>query len=159
MTGSKTSAMFVTLEGGEGAGKSTSRDFIVSLLEEYNVPFIQTREPGGTQIGEALRELLLSKDGTAPSVKLSNLRYGMASGSCVIVSPMQPTRIKGTVAALTWGKLKRLRRWFNAEDIPISPCYLILIRSWGWRVLDSVPSSIVSKKRSWRFSRGSEKVI
>ena len=68
MTGSKTSAMFVTLEGGEGAGKSTSRDFIVSLLEEYNVPFIQTREPGGTQIGEALRALLLSKDGTAPSV-------------------------------------------------------------------------------------------
>jgi dTMP kinase len=68
MTGSKTSAMFVTLEGGEGAGKSTSRDFIVSLLGEYNVPFIQTREPGGTQIGEALRELLLSKDGTAPSV-------------------------------------------------------------------------------------------
>ena len=68
MTGSKTSAMFVTLEGGEGAGKSTSRDFIVSLLEEYNVPFIQTREPGGTQIGEALRELLLSKDGIAPSV-------------------------------------------------------------------------------------------
>jgi dTMP kinase len=60
--------MFVTLEGGEGAGKSTSRDFIVSLLEEYNVPFIQTREPGGTQIGEALRALLLSKDGTAPSV-------------------------------------------------------------------------------------------
>ena len=68
MTGSKTSAMFVTLEGGEGAGKSTSRDFIVSLLEEYEVPFIQTREPGGTPIGEALRELLLSKEGTAPSV-------------------------------------------------------------------------------------------
>ena len=68
MTGSKTSAMFVTLEGGEGAGKSTSRDFIVSLLEEYNVPFIQTREPGGTPIGEALRELLLSRNGTAPAV-------------------------------------------------------------------------------------------
>jgi dTMP kinase len=68
MTGSKTSAMFVTLEGGEGAGKSTSRDFIVSLLEEYNVPFIQTREPGGTPLSEALRELLLSKNGTAPSV-------------------------------------------------------------------------------------------
>ena len=60
--------MFVTLEGGEGAGKSTSRDFIVSLLEAYNIPFIQTREPGGTPIGEALRELLLSKEGTAPSV-------------------------------------------------------------------------------------------
>ena len=60
--------MFVTLEGGEGAGKSTSRDFIVSLLEAYNIPFIQTRDPGGSPIGEALRELLLSKEGTAPSV-------------------------------------------------------------------------------------------
>jgi len=60
--------MFISLEGGEGAGKSTSRDFIVSLLEDYQVPFIQTREPGGTTIGEALRGLLLSKKGTAPSV-------------------------------------------------------------------------------------------
>ena len=68
MKGSNTSAMFVTLEGGEGAGKSTSRDFIVSLFEDYKVPFVQTREPGGTPIGEALRELLLSKEGTAPSV-------------------------------------------------------------------------------------------
>ena len=68
MTGLRTPAMFITLEGGEGAGKSTSRDFIVSLLEDYRVPFIQTREPGGTPIGEALRGLLLSKEGTAPSV-------------------------------------------------------------------------------------------
>jgi dTMP kinase len=68
MTGSDTRAKFITLEGGEGAGKSTSRDFIVSLLEEQNIPFIQTREPGGTPIGEALRDVLLSKEGTAPSV-------------------------------------------------------------------------------------------
>ena len=58
----------MTLEGGEGAGKSTSRDFIVSLVEEGNIPFIQTREPGGRPIGETLRDVLLSKEGTAPSV-------------------------------------------------------------------------------------------
>ena len=68
MTGLDTRAKFITLEGGEGAGKSTSRDFIVSLLEEQNIPFIQTREPGGTPIGETLRNVLLSKEGTAPSV-------------------------------------------------------------------------------------------
>jgi dTMP kinase len=68
MTGSDTRAKFITLEGGEGAGKSTSRDFIVSLLEAQNIPFIQTREPGGTPIGETLRDVLLSKEGTAPSV-------------------------------------------------------------------------------------------
>ena len=68
MTGLDTRAKFITLEGGEGAGKSTSRDFIVSLLEAQNIPFIQTREPGGTPIGETLRNVLLSKEGTAPSV-------------------------------------------------------------------------------------------
>ena len=68
MTRSDTRAKFITLEGGEGAGKSTSRDFIVSLLEEQNIPFIRTREPGGTPIGETLRDVLLSKEGTAPSV-------------------------------------------------------------------------------------------
>ena len=68
MTGSDTGAKFITLEGVEGAGKSTSRDFIVSLLEAQNIPFIQTREPGGTPIGETLRNVLLSKEGTAPSV-------------------------------------------------------------------------------------------
>ena len=68
MTGSDTRAKFITLEGGEGAGKSTSRDFIVLLLEDQNIPFIQTREPGGTPIGETLRDVLLSKEGTAPSV-------------------------------------------------------------------------------------------
>ena len=68
MTRSDIRAKFITLEGGEGAGKSTSRDFIVSLLEEQNIPFIQTREPGGTPIGEILRDVLLSKEGTAPSV-------------------------------------------------------------------------------------------
>ena len=68
MTRSDIRAKFITLEGGEGAGKSTSRDFIVLLLEEQNIPFIQTREPGGTPIGETLRDVLLSKEGTAPSV-------------------------------------------------------------------------------------------
>ena len=68
MTGSDTRAKFITLEGGEGAGKSTSRDFIVSLFEAQNIPFIQTREPGGTPIGETLLNVLLSKEGTAPSV-------------------------------------------------------------------------------------------
>ena len=59
---------FITLEGGEGTGKSTSREFIVELLDARNIPFVQTREPGGTALSEALRSLLLTKEGTAPSV-------------------------------------------------------------------------------------------
>lgn len=61
--------IFITLEGGEGAGKSTSREFIVELLSAQDIPFIETREPGGTSLSESLRTLLLTKEGVAPSVE------------------------------------------------------------------------------------------
>ncbi len=54
---------FITLEGLEGVGKTTNRQFVESLLDDANIPFIGTREPGGTALGESLRELVLSADG------------------------------------------------------------------------------------------------
>lgn len=50
---------FITLEGIEGVGKTTNRAYIRQLLEQAGKTCIETREPGGTPIGEALRELLL----------------------------------------------------------------------------------------------------
>lgn len=50
---------FITLEGIEGVGKTSNRDYIRDLLEATGKPCIVTREPGGTALGEALRELLL----------------------------------------------------------------------------------------------------
>lgn len=49
----------VTLEGVEGAGKSTNLDFLEGLLSEAGHPPLLTREPGGTELGEAVRGLLL----------------------------------------------------------------------------------------------------
>jgi len=53
---------FITLEGGEGVGKTTNIAFIQSLLEAHNIPVLLTREPGGTALAENLRELLLNKE-------------------------------------------------------------------------------------------------
>ena len=50
---------FITLEGGEGAGKSTALTFIQQVLIEHNITLLVTREPGGTPLGEKLREMLL----------------------------------------------------------------------------------------------------
>jgi len=50
---------FITLEGIEGVGKTTNRQYIRSLLEQAGRDCVETREPGGTPLGEALRELLL----------------------------------------------------------------------------------------------------
>lgn len=56
---------FITLEGTEGAGKSTNLQFIKTYLVEKGIDVVVTREPGGTDIGEAIRGLLLNNDFTA----------------------------------------------------------------------------------------------
>ena len=53
------SGKFITLEGMDGAGKSTHIPTIIAMLEARGVEVISTREPGGTALGEKLRELLL----------------------------------------------------------------------------------------------------
>jgi dTMP kinase len=52
---------FITLEGMDGAGKSTHIPDIIKLLESKGVEVVATREPGGTALGEQLRKLLLNE--------------------------------------------------------------------------------------------------
>lgn len=63
---------FITLEGGEGVGKSTNLTFIKEYLEGAGKEIIVTREPGGTGIGEEIRNLLLEhrKESMSESVEL-----------------------------------------------------------------------------------------
>jgi dTMP kinase len=55
---------FITVEGGEGAGKSSNLAYVQSLLETAGKPVLFTREPGGTPLGESIRELLLGHQHT-----------------------------------------------------------------------------------------------
>jgi dTMP kinase len=52
---------FITIEGGEGAGKSTQMDRIAGWLEERGRRVVRTREPGGTRLAERLRDILLDR--------------------------------------------------------------------------------------------------
>jgi dTMP kinase len=49
---------FITFEGSEGSGKSTQADRLAAHLQRCDVPHLLTREPGGTPIGESIRDLL-----------------------------------------------------------------------------------------------------
>ena len=63
---------FITIDGLEGAGKSTQIDFIKKYLSDRNRDVFLTREPGGTDLGERLRALLLDKkiDAMNPDTEL-----------------------------------------------------------------------------------------
>lgn len=54
------SGRFITLEGTEGVGKSTNLRFIESVLQQHQIDYQLTREPGGTPLAEEVRELLLA---------------------------------------------------------------------------------------------------
>jgi len=54
------SGLFITLEGPEGAGKSTNREYLAARLREQGIDVLLTREPGGTPLAERVRELLLA---------------------------------------------------------------------------------------------------
>lgn len=54
-----TNGFFITLEGGEGVGKSTNLAFIENWLNEQGFQFVITREPGGTPLAEEIREMIL----------------------------------------------------------------------------------------------------
>ena len=62
---------FITLEGIEGSGKSTNLVTIKSILDQYKIDYVFTREPGGGPLGPHLRKLLLDKDQSiSPSVEM-----------------------------------------------------------------------------------------
>ena len=64
-------AKFITLEGIEGSGKTSSLKGITDLLDKKNISYIVTREPGGSSIGKELRAILLDPDTEiSPEVEL-----------------------------------------------------------------------------------------
>jgi dTMP kinase len=88
---------FITLEGGEGAGKSTQARLLTDALTERGVSALRTREPGGAPGAEVLRELLLggSVEWSAPAETLlhfaaraehieTTIRPALASGTWVV---------------------------------------------------------------------------
>ena len=52
--------LFITLEGPEGAGKTTNREYLAARLRAEGIDVVLTREPGGTPLAERIRELLLA---------------------------------------------------------------------------------------------------
>ncbi|MEC8077684.1 MAG: dTMP kinase [Pseudomonadota bacterium] len=66
---------FIVVEGSEGVGKSTQIKTIESFLEEHNIEYIVTREPGGTSFGESIRSIILDQNNDTDNLTDSLLFY------------------------------------------------------------------------------------
>lgn len=69
---------FITVEGGEGAGKTSAIEAIVSTVEELGYETISTREPGGIPIAEQIRAVVLDTKNTAMDKRTEALLYAAA---------------------------------------------------------------------------------
>jgi dTMP kinase len=86
---------FITFEGSEGCGKSTQVKRLAARLEESGVQFLVTREPGGTPIGETIRELLQFAPHNAGMTPETELLLFEASRSQLVRETIKPALERG----------------------------------------------------------------
>ena len=80
---------FITVEGTEGVGKTSNLDFIERLLREAGKDVVRTREPGGTELGETLRGILLDagQDGITDDAELLLMFAARAQHLAEVIRP------------------------------------------------------------------------
>ena len=86
---------FITFEGSEGSGKSTQADRLAARFQRCGIPYILTREPGGTPIGETIRELLQFAPHNSDMTSETELLLFEASRSQLVREIIKPALARG----------------------------------------------------------------
>ncbi|HEY7969229.1 MAG TPA: dTMP kinase, partial [Candidatus Limnocylindrales bacterium] len=87
---------FITFEGPEGSGKTTQAARLVSTLRERGIPVLSTREPGGTVLGERIREILLAPS-DQPVDPLADALLFNAARRQLVSEVIEPALAAGTM--------------------------------------------------------------
>ena len=122
--------IFITFEGIDGCGKSTQINMLSSFLQEKGIPFIMLREPGGTVVGEKIRDILLDKknDGMDPVCELLLFEAARAQITNEVIAP-----------ALEEGKVVICDRFYDSTF-----AYQGYARGFGQEVVESLNRTAVS---------------
>jgi len=126
--------IFVTLEGGEGAGKSSNLAFVGECLQQRGWRVRVTREPGGTPLGEEIRRMLLAHGEHAPVTDAELLlmfaaraqhlerviRPALAAGECVVCDRFTDATYayQGGGRGVDEDRIARLENWTQGELRP-----------------------------------------
>lgn len=96
----------ISFEGPEGAGKSSVLEAILPLLEEKGIPYITTREPGGVDIAEKIRQIILDPDHTSMDAKTELLLY---------IACRRQHLVERVLPALAAGKVVLMDRFIDSS--------------------------------------------
>ncbi|MGI6751421.1 MAG: dTMP kinase [Anaerovoracaceae bacterium] len=105
--------LFITFEGPDGAGKTTQISYLEDYFKKAGIDVVMTREPGGTRIGERIRDIILDNDHTEMDSMTETLLYAAARAQHVaeVIAP-----------ALDQGKVVICDRFVDSS---------IAYQSWG----------------------------
>jgi dTMP kinase len=134
ITGAPTIGTFIAFEGGEGTGKSTQSKLLKKWLEDRGETVVLSREPGGTDLGQGLRKILLGHETGAISPRAEALLYA-ADRAHHVYSVIRPALAKGEVVIsdryfdssiayqgagriLSPGEVARISRWATESLFP-----------------------------------------
>jgi len=135
ITGVSHTGIFISFEGGEGSGKSTQTQLLKSYLESIGESVIVTREPGGTPLGNQLRQILLANETGAISPRSEALMYAadranhvfelirpaLERGDIVITDRYIDSSVayQGAGRVLQPAEVARISRWATENLTPI----------------------------------------
>jgi dTMP kinase len=122
---------FITFEGMDGAGKSTHLAWFAGTLSQRGLDVVVTREPGGTPLGEQLREMLLNQPmnmGTEALLMFAArmehveevIRPALRAGKWVVSDRFSDASFayQGGGRGMDWDKLARLEQWVHGDLQP-----------------------------------------
>lgn len=126
------SGLFVAFEGGDGAGKSTQSRLLGAALEVIGREVVLTREPGGTELGAQIRQVLLHGDHVAPRAEAllfaadrahhvaTVVRPALQRGAVVLTDRYMDSSIayQGVARALSHDDVRDISRWAVEDLLP-----------------------------------------
>jgi dTMP kinase len=129
---STSSGVFIAMEGGDGAGKSTQAGLLYTWLQEHGHTVVVTREPGGTSLGRTVRELVLHGDHVTPRAEAllfaadrahhvqTLILPALARGEAVITDRYMDSSIayQGAGRDLGVGEVRELNLWATGGLVP-----------------------------------------
>jgi len=134
ITGAPSKGTFIAFEGGEGTGKSTQSKLLKKWLEDRGESVVLSREPGGTDLGQGLRKILLGHETGEISPRAEALLYAadrahhvysvirpaLADGEVVITDRYFDSSIayQGAGRVLSPGEVARISRWATESLFP-----------------------------------------